>query len=116
MSATIRIGGRPVGEGTPVFIVAEAGVNHNGDPVLARQLIDRAAEAGADAVKFQTFRTEALVTRDAPKAAYQAETTGRAGGQRQMLERLELGLDAHAELKNRCATRGGPDPATACRG
>lgn len=106
MSADFRIGGRAVGEGEPVFVVAEAGVNHNGDPALARRMVDGAAEAGADAVKFQTFRSAALVTRDAPKAAYQAETTGRAGGQRQMLERLELGLDIHAELKERCARRG----------
>ena len=56
MVSSIRIGSRVVGEGYPCFIVAEAGVNHNGDPKLARQLVDDAAAAGADAVKFQTFR------------------------------------------------------------
>ena len=97
---------RVVGEGAPTFIVAEAGVNHNGDLGLAAQLVDVAAAAGADAVKFQTFRSEALASRAAPKAAYQRETTGAGESQREMLARLELTLDQHAELRDRCAKRG----------
>lgn len=101
-----RIGDRVIGDGAPVFIVAEAGVNHNGDPALAGQLIDVAAAAGADAVKFQTFRSAALVTRDAPKAAYQREAAVSGESQQAMLARLELSLEIHAELKQRCAKRG----------
>lgn len=89
-----------------VFIVAEAGVNHNGDPALARRLVDAAAESGADAVKFQTFRVDALLTRAAPKAGYQVETTGAGESQRDMLARLELDTAVLAELKERAATRG----------
>jgi N-acetylneuraminate synthase len=100
------VGERQIGEGAPVFIVAEAGVNHNGDPALARQLIDVAAEAGADAVKFQTFRTESLVSRTAPKAAYQREATGAREGQAEMLRPLEFGPEEHVELRDWCAKRG----------
>ena len=60
----------------PTYIIAEAGVNHNGDMNLAKQLIDVAADAGADAVKFQTFRASAMISRYAPKAEYQTRTTG----------------------------------------
>ncbi|MFQ6029388.1 MAG: N-acetylneuraminate synthase family protein, partial [Dehalococcoidia bacterium] len=67
----IELAGRKVGLGHPCFIIAEAGVNHNGSLELAHQLIDVAVEAGADAVKFQTFKAERLVTRTAPKADYQ---------------------------------------------
>ena len=69
MSGVLVLGGRPIGQGR-AFVVAEAGVNHNGDMDLARRLVDAAAEAGADAVKFQTFCTDALVSRAAPKAGY----------------------------------------------
>ena len=94
------------GAGGRIFIVAEAGVNHNGDPTLARRLVDAAAESGADAVKFQTFRVDALLTRGAPKAGYQVETTGAGESQREMLARLELATAVLAELKDRAATRG----------
>lgn len=94
------------GAGGRIFIVAEAGVNHNGDPALARRLVDAAAESGADAVKFQTFRVDALLTRGAPKAGYQVETTGAGESQREMLARLELATAVLAELKDRAATRG----------
>jgi len=79
-----------IANGGPVFVIAEAGVNHNGDTALAMELIDRAATAGADAVKFQTFRTEELVTAQATKADYQLETTSTTESQAAMLKRLEL--------------------------
>lgn len=104
--ASFRVGDRVIGAGAPAFLVAEAGVNHNGDPELARRLVAEAAAAGADAVKFQTFRAEALVAREAPKAAYQVETTGGDESQREMLLRLELGLEAHAALRDESAKRG----------
>lgn len=100
------IGERRIGPGASVFIVAEAGVNHNGDPALARRLVDAAAECGADAVKFQTFSVDALLTRGAPKAGYQVETTGAGESQRDMLARLELSLEVLAELKDRAAKHG----------
>jgi sialic acid synthase SpsE len=80
------------------FIIAEAGVNHNGDLQLAKQLVQAAARAGADAVKFQTFQAAHLVTADAPQAAYQARNTGVAESQFDMLKRLELPLEDFAEL------------------
>jgi N,N'-diacetyllegionaminate synthase len=99
------ISGRCLGEG-PAFLIAEAGVNHNGDLDLARRLVDAAADAGADAVKFQTFRTDALVSESAPKARYQVEATGGGESQRAMLARLELDRDAHAMLRDRADARG----------
>jgi N-acetylneuraminate synthase/N,N'-diacetyllegionaminate synthase len=80
-------------------------VNHNGDPALAARLVDVAAEAGADAVKFQTFRSDALASRHARKATYQVETTGAADSQLEMLRRLELSAAAHRELFERCRAR-----------
>jgi N,N'-diacetyllegionaminate synthase len=106
MSATINLGGRAVGTGAPVFVIAEAGVNHNGDPALAHQLIEVAAAAGADAVKFQTFRSEALVSRHAPKAPYQVETTGGAESQLDMLRKLELSRETFVALAEACRRRG----------
>ena len=89
-----------------VYVIAEAGVNHNGDVGLARELVDVAAKAGADAVKFQTFAAERLVTATAPKAAYQRATTGAAESQFAMLRRLELAPGDHHEIKARCRERG----------
>lgn len=89
-----------------VFIVAEAGVNHDGSLHDALTLVDVAAAAGADAVKFQTFRADALVTRRAAKAAYQVANTGHDGGQAEMLRRLELSEDAHHRIADRCRDRG----------
>jgi N,N'-diacetyllegionaminate synthase len=100
------LSGRRLGSGEPVFVIAEAGVNHNGDVALARHLVDAAAECGADAVKFQTFNVDALLTREAPKARYQLETTGGRESQREMLARLELGADRLAELRDRAAKHG----------
>ncbi len=88
-----------------VFIVAEAGVNHNGDPDMAMQLIDAAAAAGCDAVKFQTFRAEALVSRQAETAAYQ-KANGGGESQLQMLKTLELPYGRHQQLKDHAASRG----------
>lgn len=89
-----------------VFVIAEAGVNHNGSLDMALLLVDVAAEAGADAVKFQTFRTEKVVTATAPKAAYQAANTGEGGSQIEMIRKLELGNDAFRRLAAHAAVRG----------
>lgn len=88
------------------LIIAEAGVNHNGDMGLAKELIAIAAEAGADLVKFQTFSAEKIATAHAPKATYQLETTGAAETQRDMIARLELSPGDHAVLVDECAARG----------
>ena len=95
-----------MGSDIATFIIAEAGVNHNGDMNLARKLIDVAADAGADAVKFQTFRAEQVVSRHAPKAEYQTRTTDQAESQLDMIRKLELteedheALIAHARSRN----------------
>ena len=104
--APFPIGARQVEWGHPCFLIAEAGGNHNGDVGMARRLIDAAKEAGADAVKFQTFSAERLVTADAPQAAYQIRNLGVAEGQYAMLKRLELSEDAHRELLQHCEARG----------
>lgn len=88
------------------LIIAEAGVNHNGDIALAKQLIEAAAGAGADLVKFQTFSADRLVTPATRKAAYQIETTGARESQYQMLRRLELSPEMHRELVEHCARCG----------
>lgn len=85
-----------------IFIIAEAGVNHNGDLETAKRLVEEAARAGADAVKFQTFKAEALVTKDAKKADYQMETTEKAESQYDMLKKLELTPDMHEQLIDYC--------------
>lgn len=102
---TVQIGDREVGPGQPCFIVAEAGVNHNGQIELAEQLVDIAIEAGADAVKFQTFKAERVVSACAPKADYQLRTTDAAESQLDMLRGLELSADDHRTLMARCAER-----------
>ncbi|MDK2820354.1 MAG: hypothetical protein PWP31_319 [Clostridia bacterium] len=85
-----------------VFIIAEAGVNHNGSIDMATKLIDVAAKAGADAVKFQTFKADNLVSKKAPKAEYQTKTTDASESQYEMIKRLELDEKAHEKLLEHC--------------
>jgi len=85
-----------------VFIIAEAGVNHNGNIDIAKKLIDAAFEAGADAVKFQTFKADKLVSKNAKKAEYQKQTTDENENQFAMIKRLELNRTAHEELIEYC--------------
>jgi len=99
---TVHIGGRAVGPGRPCFVIAEAGVNHNGDVAQAHRLVDAAVEAKADAVKFQTFSADRLASTTAPKAEYQQQTTDPAESQQEMLRRLELSASAHRELLEHC--------------
>jgi len=98
---SIEVAGQKIGQGYSCFIIAEAGVNHNGDLETALRLVDVAAECGADAVKFQTFNTEDGLTRDAPKADYQLRTTGDADSQYEMVKRLELTEDEFKSLMAR---------------
>lgn len=95
----IDIGSFKIGHSEPCFIIAEAGVNHNGDPALARQLVDAARDAGANAVKFQTWITEKLITSQAPMAAYQRENMGAEDTQYSMLKRLELSQQQFREIQ-----------------
>jgi N,N'-diacetyllegionaminate synthase len=85
-----------------VMIIAEAGVNHNGDLALAKKLIDAASDAGADFVKFQTFKAEKIASRQAEKAEYQKKTTGKEESQLSMLKKLELSDQDHRELMDYC--------------
>lgn len=101
-SILLDIAGRKVGPGHPCFVIAEAGVNHNGSPELTFQLVDVAVKAGADAIKFQTFKAERLVTLAAPKADYQKQTTDAGESQYEMLHRLELSTDTHRALLTYC--------------
>lgn len=102
---TIIINDKKIGEGHPCFIVAEAGVNHNGSLEIAKQLIDAAKRAGADAVKFQIFIPEEIVSPDAAKADYQKETTGE-NSQYEMLKKLALSEDEFKTLRD-CAKKVG---------
>ncbi len=94
------------GEGMHCFVIAEAGVNHNGDAHLAGRLVEVAAEAGADAVKFQTFDPAALARPGAPKARYQEEAGAGGADQREMLEALTLPRAAYRDLKALAEERG----------
>ena len=90
MPESIEFGKFVVGNKSPAFVIAEVGVNHNGDLNLAKDLIYKAAECGANCVKFQTFKAERVVLADAPKAHYQLKTTDAGESQLQMLKKLEL--------------------------
>lgn len=101
----ISIGSTKVGTGCPVFIIAEAGVNHNGRLDLALKLIDVAADARADAVKFQTFKASDVVTDSGIMAEYQVRNSGRRESQRAMLEKLELNEMHYPAIIRRCLER-----------
>ena len=88
------------------IIIAEAGVNHNGDIAKAKALIDKGAEAGVDYVKFQTFKAGNLVTKQAKRAAYQDKNTQNSDSQYEMLKKLELSQDVHKELIDYCSEKG----------
>ncbi len=89
-----------------ILIIAEAGVNHNGNIETAEQMIDVAVAAGVDYIKFQTFKAEKLVSVHAEKAEYQKETTDSKENQFEMIKKLELDVDAHKELKDYCLSKG----------
>lgn len=106
MDQRITIGSTIIGSGSPAFIIAEAGVNHNGDPKIAMELVRAAKIAGADCVKFQTFSAARVATQHAPKAAYQLERTDPAESQVAMLRKLELPLIAYPQLLELCQSLG----------
>jgi N-acetylneuraminate synthase/N,N'-diacetyllegionaminate synthase len=105
-ASAISIHGRPLGPDFPTFIIAEAGVNHNGDPSLAKKLVFAAKACGADCVKFQTFKADHIVRADAPKASYQLRTTDVQESQLEMLRRLELPREVYPELIEACQQAG----------
>ena len=90
----------------PTFIIAEAGVNHNGSLDMARKMVDAAVAAGADVVKFQTFKAEKMISSGAPKAGYQMEATGTDESQLEMVKELELDESAHQSLFRYCRDKG----------
>jgi N,N'-diacetyllegionaminate synthase len=101
----LQIAGRRIAADAPTYVIAEIGVNHNGDAALAHKMIDAAKQTGADAVKFQTFRTQDVMLESAAKADYQNRTTG-AGSQFDMVRALELPFEVFAELRDHCREVG----------
>ena len=102
----IVIADRMLSTDSPTFIIAEAGVNHNGDMGIAKKMIDVAVQAGVDAVKFQTFKTEELILANVEKAPYQKVTSDSNETQYDMLKRLELEKEQNIELMKYCTERG----------
>ena len=102
----LQIGSRAIGAAGRWFVLAEAGINYNGDPARAHRMLDLAAEAGADAIKFQTFKASNVVTETAPKANYQLAATGAAESQLDMLAKCELSAAIYAELQAHATERG----------
>ncbi|KKT81452.1 MAG: N-acetylneuraminate synthase [Candidatus Yanofskybacteria bacterium GW2011_GWA2_44_9] len=106
MKKIIKIGDKFIGKGYPVFVMAEAGVNHNGKLDLALKLVDAAADAGADAIKFQTFRAEEVVIAEGEMAEYQKKNTGKNQSQLAMLKKLEFQEEWYPKVIKRCKERG----------
>jgi N,N'-diacetyllegionaminate synthase len=102
MGKTIQIGPKKIGEKQPCFIIAEAGVNHNGKLSLAKKIVDAAVRARVDAVKFQTYKAEGVVTNNAANASYAQKNIGKNLTQLQMIKRYELSYDSFKELKRYC--------------
>ena len=102
----VKIGNKIISRKSPVFIIAEAGVNHNGRLDLALKLIDMAADAGADAIKFQTFRAEQVVIRAGHMAEYQKKNIGKAKSQIEMLRKLEFDELWYPKIIAHCKKRG----------
>ena len=100
----MKISNRLIGKDNPLFFIAEAGVNHNGSIEIAKKLVDSASNAGADAVKFQTFKTENIVTLNAPKSTYHIRTTGSDNDLSwyELLKTQELDKSMHIDLMKYC--------------
>ena len=105
MYPSFKIGNKIINKNSPTFIIAEAGVNHNGDMNLAKKLIVAAKKAGADCIKFQTFKSEKLVNKKTLKAKYQRATTNKNEDQLDMLKKLELNNNDFVNLIKFCKTQ-----------
>jgi N-acetylneuraminate synthase/N,N'-diacetyllegionaminate synthase len=103
---SVKIGRRDISAASPVYFIAEGGVNHNGNVDLAKKLIEEAKKAGADCIKFQTFKAEEIVTATAPKAEYQLASTDPRESQLDMLRKLELPKSSYKDLMRYCAKVG----------
>ena len=106
MYKSLAVGGHGIGSHYGTFVIAEAGVNHNGDVAMAKELVLAAKRAGADCVKFQTFKASRVVTASAPKAKYQTLVTDPAESQIDMLRKLELDENAYGDLIQLCKAEG----------
>jgi N,N'-diacetyllegionaminate synthase len=102
MKKEIMIDQKIIGKTHPCFVIAEAGVNHNGNIILAKRLVDEAKQVGADAIKFQTFKAEDLASKEAELATYQKQNTNFKGSQQEMLKTLELSEEEFIEIKEYC--------------